>query len=231
MLCVPKASGCNKWGHCTVRGQPNAPVQFKLIRRGGCSPCNHRCIVWARVVSDNALYDGPYTVVEPSAFYKMPSAQSAHHLAIFIVAVGAAVVGYCIRAWTERPRGKPLELPEPVELPLTSDDPSYQKALARSRQAVHVQKAVFFRKAGEYSRAMIELGRALQENGVCRSPLLCGQIPREELLQLYTLHLNSVEVPANFAILLQLREMLGLTRKEAEQLEEQVLAAGETFSI
>ena len=61
------------------------------------------------------------------------------------------------------------------DVPNPAADPrAYQLALARTRQAVYVQNAVALMKAGEPSRAMVELGRALDENALCRSPLLDG---------------------------------------------------------
>jgi hypothetical protein len=78
---------------------------------------------------------------------------------------------------------------------------------------------------------MVELGRALTENQTCRSPLLDGLHPNEELCDLYRLHLKNTEVPPNFAVLLQLRDMLGLSAAQADALEQEVMAAGEAFSI
>jgi hypothetical protein len=78
---------------------------------------------------------------------------------------------------------------------------------------------------------MVELGRALTEHQVCRSPLLDGLHPNEELSDLYRLHLKNTEVPPNFAVLLQLRDMLGLVPAEADALEQEVMAGGEAFSI
>lgn len=136
---------------------------------------------------------------------------------------------------------------------------------------------------------MVELHRALEENGVCRSPLLDGHHSKQEasnatlrrrtyalhthgflhalvyiqhpsvplptlnlppparspqrplplphvagrvqLVGLYQLHIQHTEVPPNFAVLLQLRELLGLGTAEAEQIEADVLHQAEAFSI
>jgi hypothetical protein len=51
--------------------------------------------------------------------------------------------------------------------------------------------------------AMVELHRALDENAVCRSPLLDGHQSRAELRDLYKLHLLNTPVPHSFATLLQ----------------------------
>lgn len=124
----------------------------------------------------------------------------------------------CLEPWPEIPR------PD-------ADPKAYQLALARTRQALDVQKAVTFMKAGEPARAMVELHRALEENAVCRSPLLDGHQTRGELRDLYKLHLLNTPVPHSFATLLQLRELLGIAPGEAEDIEVAVLEAGSAFSI
>eukprot|EP00877_Chromochloris_zofingiensis_P008509 jgi/Chrzof1/3911/Cz13g13040.t1 len=143
--------------------------------------------------------------------------------------MGAA---YWFKLQSERPKlGKKLPEPWP-EVPNPQADPkAYQMALARTRQALDVQKAVAYMKAGEPARACVELHRALDENGICRSPLLDGHQTKDELMELYKLHIANTEVPPSFATLLQLREMLGLTATEAEKLELEVLEAGAAFSI
>jgi hypothetical protein len=82
-----------------------------------------------------------------------------------------------------------------------------------------------------HPRAMVELGRALQENAVCRCPLLDGSHSKAEVEDLYRLHLKNTEVPPNFAVLLQLRDMLDLSQQEADDIEQEVMTAGEAFSI
>ncbi|EFJ47719.1 hypothetical protein VOLCADRAFT_91767 [Volvox carteri f. nagariensis] len=116
--------------------------------------------------------------------------------------------------------------------PSPQQDPrSYQRALARTRQAAAVSKALAFLKTGEPARAYMELGRALSENSICRSPLLDGHHTKAELVELYKLHLQNAEVPPNFATLLQLQEMLGLNQDEAEKIELEVMQAPGSFSI
>lgn len=80
-------------------------------------------------------------------------------------------------------------------------------------------------------RAMVEMHLALEENAICRCPLLQGHQTRDELTGLYQLHIQNTEVPPNYAMLLQLRQLLGLGRDEAEDLEKQVLKEAEAFSI
>ncbi len=116
--------------------------------------------------------------------------------------------------------------------PSPQQDPrSYQRALARTRQAAHVTKALAFLKAGEPARAYMELGRALSENSICRSPLLDGHHSKEELVELYKLHLKNTEVPPNFATLLQLQEMLGLNQEEADKIELDIMQSPGAFMI
>lgn len=116
--------------------------------------------------------------------------------------------------------------------PCPEQDPrSYQRALARSRQAAYVTKAMAYSKAGEPARAFMELARALSENSVCRSPLRDGHHTKDELVELYKLHIKYSEVPPNFATLLQMQELLGLDQDEAERIELEVLQAPGAFSI
>lgn len=52
-----------------------------------------------------------------------------------------------------------------------------------------------------------------------------------QLVGLYKLHIENTEVPPNFAVLLQLRQMLGLDADTAEQIEDTVLHQSQAFSI
>lgn len=104
-------------------------------------------------------------------------------------------------------------------------------ALARTRQATAVHRAIGFMNAGSSTRAMVELRRALHENSVCRSPLLSKNHSKKELENLYRLHLQNAEVPSDFATLLQLRAMLQLDFEEAERIEAEVMQQGAAYSI
>lgn len=53
--------------------------------------------------------------------------------------------------------------------------------------------------------AYVEVRRALHQNSVCRAPLLNPGHSKGELLELYRLHLQQSETPADFGTLLQLR--------------------------
>lgn len=109
--------------------------------------------------------------------------------------------------------------------------PDYQAALARTRQAVCVHKALQFRTQGSPARAMVELRRALQENAIVREPLLNAKQDQEPLYELYKMHLQNTDVPAEYSTLLQLREMLAIETRAAENLEQEALRSGESFSI
>lgn len=111
------------------------------------------------------------------------------------------------------------------------DKPDYQAALARTRQAVCVHKAMQFRSQGSPARAMVELRRALQENAIVREPLLNARQEPEPLYELYKMHLQNTDVPAEFSTLLQLREMLAIDTRVAENLEEEALQRVGSFSI
>jgi len=51
----------------------------------------------------------------------------------------------------------------------------------------------------------VEIRKALHQNSLCRAPLLNVQHSKAELAELYRLHLQQSEVPADFGTLLQLR--------------------------
>ena len=104
-------------------------------------------------------------------------------------------------------------------------------ALARTRQAVAVHRAIGFLSGNDTARAMVELRRALHENSVCRSPLLNTQHEVEHLQQLYRLHLENTAQPADFATLLQLRTLLDLDFDVAEKIEKDVMEQGAAYSI
>jgi hypothetical protein len=78
-------------------------------------------------------------------------------------------------------------------------------ALARTRQAVAVHRAIGFMSTANTARAMVELRRALHENSACRAPLVNVQHEARQLSELYRMHLQNSPVPADFAVLLQLR--------------------------
>ena len=49
--------------------------------------------------------------------------------------------------------------------------------------------------------------------------------------RLYQLHLQNTDLPAKYATLLQLREMLDIKEADAEALEAEVLGSASAFSI
>lgn len=149
---------------------------------------------------------------------------------IAVTAIGAIAAAYWFKRQAQGPSKK---LPEPwPEIPLPDADPeAYKKALARTRQAQCVQRAIGYMRAGEPARSMVELHKALEENSICRSPLLDGHQTEDELVGLYKLHIQNTEVPPKFAVLLQLRELLGLEPELAERLEADVLREAQAFSI
>jgi len=113
----------------------------------------------------------------------------------------------------------------------TSDDPHHhQRVLAKTRQAAHIANAAAYQKSGEITKALLELNKALVANSVCRTRALVT-LTREELHKLYCLHLQHTEQPPNFATLLQLQEMLGLSQEDAAKLEMEVLNSPGAFAI
>lgn len=111
------------------------------------------------------------------------------------------------------------------------DGREYRMALARTRQAVSVQRAVGFLNAGNIARSMVELRRALHENSICRAPLINTSHSQTELQQLYKMHLRNSTVPSDFATLLQLRTLLHLDFEEAEKIERDIMEQSSAYNI
>lgn len=111
-----------------------------------------------------------------------------------------------------------------MEAKLEAEDPmTYKMALARTRQAIFVQKAIGFMNIGSPARAMVELDRALKANAICRSPLLNTYHSKDEIDSLYRLHIRNSDQPPKFPTLLQLREMLDIDADAAEKMEMDIL--------
>lgn len=122
-------------------------------------------------------------------------------------------------------------LVRPAQSAATSElDPEYRMALARTRQATAIHRAIGFLNTGSRARAHVEVRRALHQNSLCRAPLLSTQHSKADLCELYRLHLQQAEVPADFGTLLQLRALLDMDFEEAETIEREV-AEQNAFSI
>lgn len=104
-------------------------------------------------------------------------------------------------------------------------------ALARTRQAVSIQKALQYQRLANPARAKVELQRALSENAVCRAPLLAARYSKQQMQGLYKLYLETTELPPNYAHLLQLQDMLDLDKRDAEELEADIMENAAAFSI
>ncbi|GMH37973.1 hypothetical protein BSKO_05857 [Bryopsis sp. KO-2023] len=135
------------------------------------------------------------------------------------VGFGAGVVAFVAVSWAYLKR-KELDQKIAEQEKLDSDPEAYLLARARTRQAIHVQKAIGFNNSNIPPRAMVELERALKENAVCRSTILQGNLSPDELEGLYSLHIQNEEIPPDFATLLQLRNMLGISESTAERIEK-----------
>lgn len=216
-----------------------APVaQLSRCIGQACTPCvarrtpvrrsalydKRQCVCAARKTSQVTVSLRP-TPVDPPANASMTPCWVAGFSIVMFVAVIARV--FHPKKATEK---KPVETFEVV--PLAKRDPeAYQRALARSRQSSCIQKSVAFMKSGSAARAMVELGKALQENGIARSQYVCSHTTAADLAGLYRLHLQNTEIPPNFAVLLQLREMLGIPKSEADNIESEILRTPSAFSI
>lgn len=144
---------------------------------------------------------------------------------------GAALT---LAAFLLRSRIRRVAVQEPApdaDAEYAREDPRHhQRVLAKARQATCISSAVSYQKAGEVTKAMLELHKALQHNSVCRAPATTMHSP-EEVADLYRLHLTTTEHPPNFATLLQLQEMLGMRQDEAARIEVEVLSMPGAFAI
>ncbi|GFH05543.1 uncharacterized protein HaLaN_00023 [Haematococcus lacustris] len=111
-----------------------------------------------------------------------------------------------------------------------TDPVHHQRVLAKTRQAVQIASAVKYNKAGEVTKAVLELHKALASNSICRTPAIVN-VSKSDLAALYKLHITHTEQPPQFATLLQLQEMMGLSQQEAEEIENAVLRSPAAFSI
>ncbi|PRW61197.1 diacylglycerol kinase gamma isoform X1 [Chlorella sorokiniana] len=155
-------------------------------------------------------------------------------------AAAAALLAAAAVAWQQlrkRTSAPPVEYPgisgliRPAQAATAAElDPEYKMALARTRQATAIHRAIGFLNTGERARAHVEVRRALHQNSVCRAPLLNTQHSKGELMELYRLHLQQSDMPTDFGTLLQLRALLDLDFEDAEFIEKE-MAQGSTFSI
>jgi len=110
----------------------------------------------------------------------------------------------------------------------------YQQALARTRQAIAVQRAVDYNRVRNTQRAVVELQKALKEHEVCRSPVLPNSAGSEQDVDdLYCMALTSLSprVPPDYGTILELRSVLGMDTARAERLERMALQQPGSFSI
>ncbi|KAK9821709.1 hypothetical protein WJX81_000480 [Elliptochloris bilobata] len=182
-----------------------------------------------RDIAEEERRSQPQVSVEATPVAPPQGPQSGAVLFVFaLLAVGLSLAYRSWRAGKEAP-----DFHEPVDTfqqnPQESQE--YKVALARTRQAVSVQKAIQLKNEGSQARAMVELERALQENSICREPMFSGLHDAREIRELYQMHVRSTTVPPNYAVLLQLRDMLELPARDAEALEAEVLGSGASFSI
>eukprot|EP00983_Pelagomonas_calceolata_P122340 1160898-Pelagomonas_calceolata.AAC.3 len=64
--------------------------------------------------------------------------------------------------------------------------PAANRVLAKTRQAANIQNAATYQKAGEITKAMLELSKALNNNSVCRTPAMVMLSPEVRLLVMPT---------------------------------------------
>lgn len=147
------------------------------------------------------------------------------------LAISVIVASYLLKSRVKRAAVREQAPERDLVVRPGSDDPHHhQRVLAKTRQVAHIVNAVAFQKAGEITKALLELNKALVANSVCRTPALVS-LSKENLHRLYCLHLTHTEQPPNYATLLQLQEMLGLSQQEAEKLEVEVLSSPASFAI
>eukprot|EP00195_Chlamydomonas_chlamydogama_P012238 CAMPEP_0202901550 /NCGR_PEP_ID=MMETSP1392-20130828/14316_1 /ASSEMBLY_ACC=CAM_ASM_000868 /TAXON_ID=225041 /ORGANISM="Chlamydomonas chlamydogama, Strain SAG 11-48b" /LENGTH=173 /DNA_ID=CAMNT_0049588129 /DNA_START=296 /DNA_END=817 /DNA_ORIENTATION=+ len=170
--------------------------------------------------------------VSPAPWLLYDNANPLWWVPPLIATLAAGILAYLLlRKRQQKPAVKEYPSQDLILAPSSEDPRQYARALALSRQAGHINKASALRRNGEVAKAHMEMQRALAENSVCRSPCMDGALNKEEYAALYRLHIQACEVPPNFATLLQLQEMLGLSQEEAEQIEIEVMSSPGSFSI
>ncbi|CAL8466788.1 g6324 [Coccomyxa elongata] len=181
--------------------------------------------------------------VQPSVPYLEPKNSRPRPGSVaFIMALLAVGVGLAVKKWREDRKQRADEEYERrrwgqesalevsyAQSPLEAKE--YNLALARTRQAMAVHRAIQYMNFGSPARAIVEVQRALQENSTARCPVLSAQYDGEDMNRLYRLHLENTEMPAKYSVLLQLREMLDIKEADAEKLEQEVLGSSSSFSI
>ncbi|KAL6782589.1 hypothetical protein ACKKBG_A07385 [Auxenochlorella protothecoides x Auxenochlorella symbiontica] len=178
----------------------------------------------------------------PSTYHTpvQPSTPLARTLIPFCLGIAAAGGVYFLKALRQPSRGE--ELPQhrsslasytAAEHGVYQYEPQqdYVAALAQTRQTAHIEKASAFQSDGEPARALAELRRALHENRCCRRPVSSPSCGAPELEALYRLHLLHTEDPSDYATLLQLRNMLGISTQIAARIEGEVAQLGAAYSI
>ena len=158
-----------------------------------------------------------------------------------LLALGAISVGVVLGVQTylmplkQKARGESsMRVLDPTLSPLLNVDESnsqYRMALARTRQAVAVHRAIASMNAGNVSRTMVEIRRALHENSMCRAPLLNNEWSRADRVALYRVHVQNTSVPPDFATSLQLRTLLDIDFDDAENIEREIMEQGSAYSI
>lgn len=189
-----------------------------------------------RRLAANAAHNDQQTKEMHISESPLPPTPASHSQSLVrnsvIVTLALGLVAFLAikQATKTRPAAKPTASPQ-MSQGHHQDSKDYKIAVARTRQAVSVQKAIGFMDASSPAKAIVELKHALEENGVARGPLLSTNTDKHDRLRLYRLHLQNTEMPPNFATLLQLREMLAIPEEDAEQLETDVFETGSAFSI
>eukprot|EP01025_Chloroclados_australasicus_P009332 TRINITY_DN13583_c0_g2_i1.p2 TRINITY_DN13583_c0_g2~~TRINITY_DN13583_c0_g2_i1.p2 ORF type:complete len:243 (-),score=17.26 TRINITY_DN13583_c0_g2_i1:446-1096(-) len=206
---VPQIKG--QWSRgCRVRPSSQSTVRARRQR--------------FRTLATRSLDKELYMEQAPQNMY--PQAQSNHVLGK--VAGGlmlAAVVGVWLYRFIRNKRQsirQSLSTENIAKDGGSEDEGAYTLALSRTRQAVHIQKAISYMARAMNARCMSELKCALEENQINRRPYLNVYSQHTELMDLYRLFLRNSVVPRDFGVLLQLRTMLGLTEIDAVQLENEV---------
>eukprot|EP00898_Chlorokybus_atmophyticus_P006114 jgi/Chlat1/6503/Chrsp45S05985 len=103
----------------------------------------------------------------------------------------------------------------------------YEQALARIRQSTMMDRALAFLRARNDARCVVELDRALEQNSICRTPVMSSIYDQQDLYELYRIKLRTSQdgFPSDFGVLLQLRKMLVISDEDAEVIEEEARMA------
>eukprot|EP00899_Mesostigma_viride_P012008 jgi/Mesvir1/20808/Mv07910-RA.1 len=233
--------------HVMLRRHSTRPA-FRQVRPSIFGPLQVRAAAEPQSASSPAVTSLPAPVMtsgvsasvqisNPSFNYQGRSPWSGFTLPLVLAALGYLGWRFMVhldvqqerslRAASEELYGKPT----PNQAVPAQNSYGYDMALARIRQSTCLDRAFQNMRSRNDIRCLVDLERALEQNSICREPILPGVYSSEEVEEIYRLYLRSTGGPPDFGKLLQLRDMLQLSQVRARALEESVQTDDSSFSI